>query len=191
MAQTQETNWYTIKVQNNYERKVKERIEMELIRGKYDCKIVIPMDRTFSVKKGKKVKAIVKLAIAAGKANPAPPVGPALGQHGVAIMEFCKEFNARTAQMGDNVIPAILTVYEDRSFTFITKTPVTSHLIKKSLGVAKGSAVPNKDKIGKLSRNQAEEIAKIKMPDLNTKDLDTAVKIVAGIARSMGVEVEK
>jgi len=144
-----------------------------------------------AVKKGKKIKALVKLAIAAGKANPAPPIGPALGQHGVAIMEFCKEFNARTAQMGDNVIPAILTVYEDRSFTFITKTPVTSHLIKKAAGVDKGSAVPNKQKVGKITRVQAEEIAKVKMPDLNTKDLDKAVKIVSGIARAMGVEVGK
>lgn len=144
-----------------------------------------------AAKKGKKIKALVKLAIAAGKANPAPPIGPALGQHGVAIMEFCKEFNARTAQMGDNVIPAILTVYEDRSFTFILKSPVTSHLIKKALKVTKGSAVPNKNKIGTLTRKQAEEIAKIKMPDLNTKDLNQAVKIVAGVARAMGVEVEK
>lgn len=143
-----------------------------------------------AVKKGKKIKAIVKLAIAAGKANPAPPVGPALGQHGIAIMDFCKEFNARTAQMGDDVIPVILTVYEDRSFNFITKTPVTSHLIKKALKLQKGSAVPNKTKVGKLSRQKAEEIAKIKMPDLNTKDLDKAVKIVGGIARAMGVEME-
>ena len=142
-------------------------------------------------KKGKKIKAIVKLAIAAGKANPAPPIGPALGQHGVAIMEFCKEFNARTAKMGDDVIPAILTVYEDRSFTFITKTPVTSHLIKKALKITKGSAVPNKIKVGKLTRAQAEEIASIKMPDLNTNDMDKAVKIVSGIARAMGVEMEK
>lgn len=143
-----------------------------------------------AVKKGKKIKALVKLAIAAGKANPAPPVGPALGQHGVAIMEFCKEFNARTAQMGDAVIPAILTVYEDRSFTFVTKSPVTSHLIKKAVKAEKGSAVPNKNKVGKLTRTQIEDIAKVKMPDLNTKNLDQAVKIVAGIARSMGVEVE-
>jgi len=105
-------------------------------------------------------------------------------------MEFCKEFNARTAKMGDDVIPAILTVYEDRSFTFITKTPVTSHLIKKALKLQKGSAVPNKNKVGKLSRKQAEEIATIKMPDLNTKDMDKAVKIVGGIARAMGVEME-
>lgn len=141
-------------------------------------------------KKGKKIKALVKLAIAAGKATPAPPIGPALGQHGVAIMEFCKEFNARTAQLGDNVIPVILTVFDDRSFTFITKTPVTSHLIKKAAKITKGSATPNKVKVGKLTRAQAEEIAKIKMPDLNTNDMDQAVKIIAGIGRAMGVEVE-
>ncbi|KKS30930.1 50S ribosomal protein L11 [candidate division WWE3 bacterium RIFOXYB1_FULL_43_24] len=142
-------------------------------------------------KKGKKIKAIVKLAIQGGKANPAPPVGPALGQHGVPIMEFCKEFNARTSGTPDDIIPAILTVYEDRTFTFITKTPVTAHLIKKALNTQKGSAIPNKQKIGVLSKEQAEEIAKIKMPDLNTKDLKQAVKVVEGTARSMGVDVEK
>jgi large subunit ribosomal protein L11 len=140
-------------------------------------------------RKGKKIKALVKLAIAAGKATPAPPVGPALGQHGVAIMDFCKEFNARTSKLGDNIIPVVLTVFEDRSFTFITKTPVTSDLIRKAAGAAKGSAVPNKQKIGKITRAQAEEIAKIKMPDLATKDIDQAVKIIAGTARSMGVEI--
>ncbi len=142
-------------------------------------------------KKGKKIKALVKLAIAAGKATPAPPIGPALGQHGVAIMEFCKEFNARTSKMGDDVIPVIMTVFEDRSFNFILKTPVTSHLIKKALKIGKGSATPNKLKVGKLTRAQAEEIAKIKMPDLNTNDINKAVKIVEGIGRAMGVEVEK
>lgn len=142
-------------------------------------------------KKTKKVKAIVRLAIQAGKANPAPPVGPALGQHGVPIMDFCKEFNARTKDMGDDVIPAVLTVYEDRSFTFITKTPVTSNLIKKAVKIEKGSGVPNKDKVGKLTHHQVEEIAKIKMPDLNTKNLDQAIKVVEGTARSMGVEIEK
>ncbi len=142
-------------------------------------------------KKGKKVKAYVKLAIPAGKANPAPPIGPALGQHGVPIMDFCKEFNAKTSKMGDDVIPVILTVYEDRSFTFITKTPVASNLIKKAIKLDKGSAVPNKNKVGKINRSQLEEIAKIKMPDLNTKNLDQAVKIIEGIARSMGVEVTK
>jgi large subunit ribosomal protein L11 len=141
-------------------------------------------------KKGKKkIKAVVRLAIAAGKATPAPPIGPALGQHGVPIMEFCKEFNARTSKLGDDVIPAVLTVYDDRSFEFITKTPVTSHLIKKALKAKKGSSVPNKDKIGKLTRAQAEEIAKIKMPDLNTKSLEEAIRVVAGTARSMGVEI--
>ena len=142
-------------------------------------------------KKGKKIKALVKLAIPAGKANPAPPIGPALGQHGIPIMDFCKEFNARTQSMGDDVIPVILTAYEDRTFTFITKTPVASHLIKKALKIAKGSGVPNKTKVGKLTRAQAEDIAKIKMPDLNTKNLAEAVKIIAGTARAMGVEVEK
>ena len=141
-------------------------------------------------KKVKKVKAIVKLAIPAGKATPAPPIGPALGQHGVPIMDFCKEFNARTAKMGDDVIPAILTVYEDRSFKFITKTPVTTNLIKKALKLGKGSSNPRKEKVGKLTRQQAEEIATIKMPDLNTKDMDQAVRIISGIAKSMGVEVE-
>jgi len=142
-------------------------------------------------RKGKKVKAYVKLAIPAGKANPAPPIGPALGQHGVPIMDFCKEFNARTSKMGDDVIPVVLTVFEDRTFKFITKTPVTSHLIKKTLGINKGSSIPNKDKVGRLSKAQVTEIANIKMPDLNTKDLDQASKVVEGIARSMGVEVER
>jgi large subunit ribosomal protein L11 len=143
------------------------------------------------VKKGKKIKAFVKLAIIGGKATPAPPVGPALGQHGVPIMDFCKEFNARTAKMSEDIIPVVLTVYEDRSFTFITKTPVTSHLIKKALKLDKGSAIPNKNKVGKLSRAALEEIATIKMTDLNTKDLKQASKVVEGTARSMGVEVEK
>jgi large subunit ribosomal protein L11 len=143
-------------------------------------------------KKGKKkIKALVKLAIPAGKATPAPPIGPALGQHGVPIMDFCKEFNAKTQKMGDDIIPVVLTVFEDRSFTFITKTPVTSHLIKKVLKVQKGSGVPNKEKIGKLTRAQVEEIAKIKMEDLNTNDLDEAIRIISGTARSMGVEIGK
>jgi large subunit ribosomal protein L11 len=141
-------------------------------------------------KKGKKIKAFVKLNIPAGKATPAPPVGPALGQHGVPLMDFCKEFNARTAQMGNDIIPVVLTVFEDRSFTFITKTPITSNLIMKALKKDKGSSVPNKDKIGTLTRAQVEEIAKAKMPDLNTKNLDEAVKVVEGTARSMGVKVE-
>ena len=139
----------------------------------------------------KKVKTIIKLQIPAGKANPAPPVGSALGQHGVNIMEFCKAFNEKTAQLGDSVIPAVITVYEDRSFTFITKQPPMTDLIKKALKIEKGSGVPNKEKVGKLTRAQVEEIAKAKMPDLNTEDLSQAVKIVAGSARQMGVEVEK
>lgn len=141
-------------------------------------------------KKQKKIKAIVKLAIQAGKANPAPPIGPALGQHGVPIMDFCKEFNARTKDDGDNVIPVVLTVFEDRSFTFITKTPVSSNLIKKAAKINKGSGVPNKNKVGKITRAQAEEIAKIKMTDLSAQSLDQAVKIIEGTARSMGVEIE-
>lgn len=144
-----------------------------------------------AVKKVKKVKAIIKLAIEAGKANPAPPIGPALGQHQVPIMDFCKEFNARTSKMGNDVIPVVLTVYEDKTFTFITKSPVTSNLIEKAANVQKGSGVPNKDKVGKLSKEQVEEIAKIKMVDLNTSSLDQAVKVISGTARSMGIEVEK
>ncbi len=143
------------------------------------------------VKKGKKIKAIVKLAIDAGKATPAPPIGPALGQHGVSIMDFCKEFNARTTKMEGNIIPVLLTVYEDRTFTFITKTPVSTHLIRKALKIEKGSATPNKEKVGKLTKSQLEEIAKEKMPDLNTKNLEEAVKIIEGTAKSMGVEIEK
>jgi len=141
-------------------------------------------------KKTKKVKALVKLNVPAGKATPAPPVGPALGQHGVPLMDFCKEFNAKTQKMGDDIIPVVLTVFEDRSFTFITKTPITSELIKKALKLDKGSSVPNKDKVGKLTREQALEIARIKMPDLNTKNEEEALKVVEGTARSMGVEIE-
>lgn len=141
-------------------------------------------------KKTKKIKALVKLNIKAGKATPAPPVGPALGQHGVSLMEFCKEFNARTAKLGDDVIPVVLTVYEDRSYTFITKTPITSNLILKALGKEKGSGVPNKDKIGTLTRKQAEEIVKIKTSDLNAKQLEQALKVIAGTARSMGVKTD-
>ena len=143
-----------------------------------------------AAKKGKKIKAIVKLAVEAGKATPAPPIGPALGQHGVPIMDFCKEFNAKTNKMEGNVIPVILTVFEDRTFKFITKTPVSTHLIRKALNIAKGSATPNKEKVGKLSRAQAEEIAKVKMPDLNTTDIEQAIKIIAGTAKNMGVEVK-
>ena len=141
-------------------------------------------------KKQKKVKAIVKLNVPAGKATPAPPVGPALGQHGVPLMDFCKEFNSKTSDMGDDIIPVVLTVFEDRSFKFITKTPITSELIKKALKLDKGSSEPHKDKVGKLSREQALEIARIKMPDLNTNDEEEALKVVEGTARSMGVEIE-
>ena len=139
----------------------------------------------------KEIVKKLKLQIPAGKATPAPPIGPALGQHGVPIMDFCKEFNARTTKMEGNIIPVVLTVYEDRTFTFITKTPVSTHLIKKALKLSKGSAVPNKDKVGKLTKAQIEEIAKEKMADLNTKDINEAVKVITGTAKSMGVEVEK
>jgi large subunit ribosomal protein L11 len=138
----------------------------------------------------KKIMGQVKLQIPAGKANPAPPVGPALGQRGVNIMEFCKAFNAATQNMGDMVIPVIITVYEDRSFTFITKTPPVTNLIKKELNIDKCSSNPNRDKVGKLTKEQLKKIAEIKLPDLNTKDIEQAMKIVAGSARSMGVEVE-
>jgi large subunit ribosomal protein L11 len=137
----------------------------------------------------KEVTAQVKLQIAAGKATPAPPVGPALGPHGVNIMEFCKAFNAQTAPMGDTIIPVVLTIYKDRTFSFITKTPPASELIKKAAGVIKGSSTPNKDKVGKLTTAQVKEIAQTKLPDLNAYSLDAAMKIIAGTARSMGVEV--
>jgi large subunit ribosomal protein L11 len=137
----------------------------------------------------KEVTAQVKLQIAAGKATPAPPVGPALGPHGVNIMEFCKAFNAQTAPLGDTIIPVVLTIYKDRTFTFITKTPPASELIKKAAGVIKGSSTPNKDKVGKLTSAQVKEIAQTKLPDLNAYSLDAAMRIIAGTARSMGVEV--
>lgn len=139
----------------------------------------------------KKVLAQVKLQCPAGQANPAPPVGPALGQHGVNIMEFCKQFNAKTSGPENKgmIIPAIITIYQDRSFTFILKTPPASVLLKKAAKVEKGSGVPNKDKIGKVTQSQVEEIAKIKLPDLNCDDMAAAVKIVSGTARSMGIEV--
>jgi len=137
----------------------------------------------------KKVQAYIKLQVAAGQANPSPPVGPALGQHGVNIMEFCKTFNAQT-QGQDTIIPVVITVYNDRSFTFITKTPPVPVLIKKALKLNKGSATPNKEKVGTLKKNQLEEIAKQKMPDLNCYNLESAMKSVAGTARSMGVLTE-
>lgn len=138
----------------------------------------------------KKIKAIVKLQIAAGKANPAPPVGTALGPHGVNMQDFCAKFNERTREMGDTIIPAIITIYEDRTLTFITKKPPAAILIKKAIKLEKGSGVPHKEKVGKISRAQLEEIAKIKMEDLNANDIDAAMKIMAGTARSMGVTVE-
>ncbi len=139
----------------------------------------------------KKVVGFVKLHVPGGQANPAPPVGPALGQHGVNIMEFCKQFNSRTQGQIGLTIPCEITVYGDRSFTFITKTPPAAVLIRKAIGLEKGSGVPNKDKVGKLTQKQVREIATAKLPDLNTKNIDSAMKQVAGTARSMGVEVEK
>ena len=138
----------------------------------------------------KKVAAIVKIAINAGAANPAPPVGTALGPHGVNIMEFCKAYNAATESQRGNVIPVEITIYEDRSFTIVTKTPPAAELIKKAAGLKKGSGTPNKDKVGKLTADQVREIAQTKLPDLNANDVDAAMKIVAGTARSMGVTVE-
>jgi len=137
----------------------------------------------------KQVKAIIKLQIEAGKANPAPPVGPALGQHGVNIMAFCKEYNARTVNMAGSVIPVEITVYADRSFTFVTKTPPAYDLLKKAAGVDKGSAEPNKQKVGKVTRQQVREIATLKMQDLNAIDLQGAMKIIEGTARSMGIDI--
>ena len=138
----------------------------------------------------KKIITVIKLQIPGGKANPAPPVGPALGQHGVNIMEFCKAFNALTAAEDGRITPVEITVYEDRSFTFITKTPPAAVLIKEALGLAKGSAVPNRTKVGRLTQAQVRSIAEMKMPDLNARDLDAAMAVIAGTARSMGVEVE-
>ena len=138
----------------------------------------------------KKVKTQIKLQIPAGNANPAPPVGPALGQQGVNIMDFCKQFNAKTASMEAGMtIPVVITVFEDRSFTFITKMPPVSALVKKAAGIAKASGEPNKNKVGKITKKQVEEIAKQKMPDLNANDMEAAKLMVEGTARSMGVEV--
>ncbi len=137
----------------------------------------------------KEVIAQVKLQIPAGKANPAPPVGPALGPHGVNIMEFCKAFNAQTQALGDTIVPVVLTVYQDRSFTFITKTPPASDLLKKAAGIIKGSSMPNKDKVGKVTSAQIREIAQRKLPDLNAYSIDEAVNIIKGTARSMGIEI--
>lgn len=132
----------------------------------------------------------VKLQIAAGKANPAPPIGPALGQHGINIMEFCKQYNAATKDKGDSIIPVEISVYKDRTFTFILKTPPVADLLRKAAGVEKGSGVPNKNKVGRVSPEKVREIAAIKLPDLNAYDVDAAAKIVAGTARSMGIVVE-
>jgi large subunit ribosomal protein L11 len=137
----------------------------------------------------KKILTIIKLQIPGGQANPAPPVGPALGQHGVNIMEFCKAFNAQTQDQNGRIIPVEITVFEDRSFTFITKTPPAAVLIKEAAGIAKGSAEPNREKVAKISRDQVRQIAETKLQDLNARDIDQAAKIIEGTARSMGVEV--
>ena len=138
----------------------------------------------------KKVLTLIKLQIPGGQANPAPPVGPALGQHGVNIMEFCKAFNAQTADQNGSITPVEITVFEDRSFTFITKTPPAAVLIKEQINLEKGSGEPNRNKVGKLTQSQLREIAETKMPDLNANDVEAAMNIIAGTARSMGVEVE-
>ena len=137
----------------------------------------------------RKIETYIKLQVPAGKANPSPPVGPALGQHGVNIMEFCKAFNAQTQQENGRIIPVEITVFEDRSFTFITKTPPAADLLKKAAGVEKGSPTPNKQKVGSVSRKQIEEIAQLKLPDLNAFNLDSAIKTIEGTARNMGLEV--
>jgi large subunit ribosomal protein L11 len=137
----------------------------------------------------KKLIAEVKLQIPAGKANPSPPIGPALGQHGVNIMEFCKAFNAKTAKQEGLIIPVVISIFADRSFTFVTKTPPASILLLKAAGLEKGSGVPNREKVGKVTAKQVQEIAALKMPDLNTKSVESAVRMVRGTARSMGIEV--
>ena len=139
----------------------------------------------------KKVTGYIKLQIPAGKATPAPPVGPALGQHGVNIVQFTKEFNARTADKGDLIIPVVITVYADRSFSFITKTPPAPVLLKKAAGLQKASGVPNKEKVGSVTKDQIKEIAELKMPDLNAASLEAAMSMIAGTARSMGITVEE
>ena len=139
----------------------------------------------------KKVTGMIKLQLAAGKATPAPPVGPALGQHGVNIMGFCKEFNAKTASQDGLIIPVVITVYQDRSFSFILKTPPAAVLIKKELGLKSGSGVPNKTKVGKITKDQVKKIAELKMPDLNAATIETAMSMIEGTARSMGVTIEE
>jgi large subunit ribosomal protein L11 len=141
-------------------------------------------------KSGKPVLAQIKLQIPAGKASPAPPVGPALGQHGVAIMDFCQAFNAATNDKGGLITPVVITVYQDRSFSFITKTPPAAVLLKRAANIVSGAAEPNKETVGTVTRAQVEEIARRKMPDLNANDVDAAVKIIAGTARSMGIEID-
>ena len=138
----------------------------------------------------KKIVAKVTLQCPAGKATPAPPVGPALGQHGINIMEFCKVYNERTAAQAGQIIPAVITIFEDRSFTFVLKTPPAADLLKKAAGVEKGSGEPNRNKVGAITPDKASEIAQIKMPDLNANDLEAATKIIAGTARSMGIEIK-
>jgi len=142
-------------------------------------------------KMAKKVMVMIKLQVEAGKANPSPPIGPALGQHGVNIMDFCKAFNARTANDTGMIIPVVITVFQDRSFTFITKTPPASILLKKAAKIAKGAGDPKRDRVGKVTRKQVEEIANLKMVDLNACDLEAACRIIEGTARSMGIDVEK
>ena len=139
----------------------------------------------------KKVTGMIKLQLPAGKATPAPPVGPALGQHGVNIMGFCKEFNAKTANQAGLIIPVVITVYQDRSFSFILKTPPAAVLIKKELGIESGSGVPNRTKVGKITKDQIRKIAELKMPDLNAASIETAMSMIEGTARSMGVTVEE
>lgn len=150
-----------------------------------------PASTTKGEQNGKKVVGKIKLQIQAGKANPSPPVGPALGQHGVNIMDFCKQFNARTESQAGYIIPVVIDVYEDRSFTFVTKSPPAPVLIKKALNLPKGSAVPNKTKVGEITRAQLEEIAKIKMNDLNATSMDAAVNMIKGSCRAMGVTVKE
>jgi large subunit ribosomal protein L11 len=143
------------------------------------------------VEMAKEVMAMVKLQVPAGKANPAPPIGPALGPHGINIMDFCKAFNAQTQALGETIIPVVLTIYKDRSFSFILKTPPASELIKKAVGIIKGSGTPNKEKVGKLTIDQIREIASTKMPDLNAVTVEAAMEIIKGTARSMGVEIKE
>lgn len=137
----------------------------------------------------KKITAYIKLQVAAGKANPSPPIGPALGQHGVNIMEFCKDFNAKTQSLGDTVVPVVITVFQDRSFTYITKTPPASVLLMKAVGLKKGSNNPKVERVAEITKDQIREIAEIKLPDLNAYDVDSAMRIIAGTARSIGITV--